>query len=139
MSKKDEKKEGKVESLDKGKNFSEFLQDPTKVEGGDPNYRYRYISTDKDAVKTRLMQNYEVVNKSTDPSVQTPHQKPDGTHTFGDVVLARIPKEVSDARRARARELHEKRLGAIRQNFEEGAKEEDKRIKTTHSVFISRR
>ena len=87
------------------------IYDPLKVENKDPNYHYRWLRKEKlNMARKRDFLKYEVVQGGPEEGVckdNTPIKTGEaivGAVEVGDLVLARIPKELHEAYRKRNKE-----------------------------------
>jgi hypothetical protein len=85
--------------------------DPLRVDNKDPNYHYRWLRKEKlNMARKRDFLKYEIVDGSKEQGVcgsntPLPTAAPvDGTVEVGDLVLARIPKELHEEYRKRNKE-----------------------------------
>lgn len=93
------------------KKMAAGIYDPLKVENKDPNYHYRWLRKEKlNMARKRDFLKYEVVQGGPEEGVckdNTPIKTGEaivGAVEVGDLVLARIPKELHEAYRKRNKE-----------------------------------
>jgi hypothetical protein len=93
------------------KKIAAGIWDPLEVKNKDPNFHYRWIRKEKLNMERKIgFLKYEIVDcgkeeRPDGPNKLLPTPRPvDGTVEVGDLVLARIPKEVHEVYRERNRE-----------------------------------
>lgn len=93
------------------KKMAAGIYDPLKVDNKDPNYHYRWLRKEKlNMARKRDFLKYEIVQGGPEEGVckdNTPIKTGEaivGAVEVGDLVLARIPKELHEAYRKRNKE-----------------------------------
>jgi hypothetical protein len=93
------------------KKIAAGIWDPLQVKNKDPNYHYRWIRKEKLNMERKLgFLKYEIVDCGKEVKPEGPNKllpgghNVDGTVEVGDLVLARIPKEIHEVYRERNRE-----------------------------------
>jgi hypothetical protein len=86
------------------------------VEGGDPNFVYRWLNTQKQNLETKKIRGWEVDSSG---KVKTLSGSEDSTHRVGDLILARMPKEKYEKMMREKKELGEGRRKIIKDRFRE--------------------
>jgi len=94
--------------------FSDKNMDILHVQNKDPNFSYRWVNSHKQNLEMKKVRGWEVV---TDKNIKTFTGSADSSHTLGDMVLCRMPKEKHEKIMREKRELGEARRKAVKSNF----------------------
>ena len=91
------------------------------VEGKDPNFEYRWINTRKENLEMKKIRGWEV--ESGKAKIKTLSGSLDSTHTLGDLILAKMPKEKYEKMMAGKKQLGDERRKIAKARFREEGKQ----------------